>query len=176
MPFAIAGIQLMVYYNQTGALFVYSYEEEGFNFLRPEIFNILFSYKKGLFLYTPLLLIAMFGHVIWFKMQKWQAISSMLFFLSITYFLSSWWNWYYGGSFSSRAYIEYYVFFALPFAIMLQRLSKPYRRVMLGISMVLVLFCQFQTYQYRYMVIHWDNMDKEKYWEVFLNPDFILKK
>lgn len=176
IPIAITAIQLLVYYEQTGAFLVYSYEEEGFNFLNPEMINILFSYKKGLFLYTPILLVAMFGHIIWYKTNKWQASSSLILFIAITYLLSSWWNWYYGGSFSSRAYIEYYLFFALPFAWMLQRLPRNSKKALLAISIVLVLFCQFQTYQYRYMVIHWDNMDKAKYWEVFLNPDFILKK
>jgi len=166
--------QLLIYKVQTGHFLIYSYEEEGFNFLHPHMFDILFSYKKGLFLYTPLLLVAFVGNISWWKQNAYKAAYSMGFFVLITYVLSSWWNWYYGGSFSSRAYIEYYIFFAIPLALLLQSAVKNWERFALkGLLILLILFCQFQTYQYRYMLIHWDNMTKEKYWDVFLDFSFL---
>ena len=49
-------IQLLFYYFQTGDFYIVSYEGESFNFKNPEFFNTLWSYRKGLFLYTPILL------------------------------------------------------------------------------------------------------------------------
>ncbi len=169
---AVVSIQLIVYKIQTGHFYVYSYEDEGFNFMKPEIYNILFSYKKGLFLYTPILLICLFGCVPLFKKSKWQAVSIFGFLGLLTYVLSSWWNWYYGGSFSSRVYLDYLVLFALPLAVLLSHFKTLWKRnALLSGLFVLVLFCQFQTYQYRRNIIHWDQMDKAKYWEVFLDFD-----
>lgn len=171
---AIVCLQLIIYKIQTGNFLIYSYEEEGFNFLSPHMLDILFSYKKGLFLYTPILLLALFGYVTMSKTQTFRAFVLSGFFLLLTYLLSSWWNWYYGGSFSSRAYIEYYLIFLLPLAHLLNNLkSKIWLNSFKAVLVLLVLFCQFQTYQYRYMVIHWDAMTKEKYWDAFLNTDFL---
>ena len=39
------------------------------------------------------------------------------------------------------------------------------RKAYIVVTFVLVLFCQFQTYQYRHMIIHWSDMTKEMYWE-----------
>lgn len=171
---AIVSIQLIVYKIQTGHFLIYSYEEEGFNFLKPEILNILFSYKKGLFVYTPILLITLVGLFPWMREKAWRPMGLFLFLAVLTYVLSSWWNWYYGGSFSSRVYLDYMLLFTLPLAKLAESLSPKWQRSALwGVLLALVLFCQFQTYQYRKMVIHWDGMTKETYWDAFLNFDSI---
>lgn len=165
----IVSIQLVIYKISTGRFIVYSYQEEGFNFLDPHIIDILFSYKKGLFLYTPMYLLAMFGLIPIFKKNKFAAISWMGFFVIITYIFSSWWMWYYGGSFSSRVYVEFLPLFMILFAFLLaEAKTKSLRIALLSLTFVLLAICQIQTFQYRYYEIHWDQMTKEKYWEVFL--------
>ncbi|MFT4521544.1 MAG: hypothetical protein ACI8ZN_000481 [Bacteroidia bacterium] len=165
---AILSIQFIIYYFQTGELFIYAYKEEGFNFRNPQIINILFSYKKGLFVYTPMLFIALWGLYSWFKKNTWQAIWTFSFLAVLTYFLSSWWMWYYGGSFSSRVYIEYFVLFLIPLGYLLDGIKKAAGRHLIHALLIFTLILsQFQTYQYRKMVIHWDGMTKEKYWESF---------
>ena len=165
----IVSIQLIVYKISTGHFIIYSYQEEGFNFLDPHFMDILFSYKKGLFLYTPMYLLAMFGLIPLFKRNKFAAVTWLAFFVFITYIFSSWWMWYYGGSFSSRVYVEYIPVFMILFAILLSDTTQKWGRVaILSISFLLLAACQIQTYQYRYYEIHWDEMNKEKYWDVFL--------
>ncbi|MBI1306056.1 MAG: hypothetical protein GC181_05520 [Bacteroidetes bacterium] len=176
--FLIPALQLVIYKIQCGHFMVYSYEEEGFNFLHPHFFDILFSYKKGLFLYTPLMLISLFGLVPMLTHNRWWSLSLFSFFIILTWVLSSWWNWYYGGSFSSRAYLEYMLIFAWPMAELLKKISGQKRLIkwLFGVAIVLLLLlCQFQTFQYRHMVIHWDSMTQESYWNVFLNFDFLKK-
>lgn len=171
---AIIFIQPLVYKIQTGEFFVYSYGAEGFNFLDPHILDILFSYKKGLFLYTPLVFIALLGLKSLYRKGKFE-FYSLLFFLSfLTYILSSWSSWWYGGSFSSRAYLEFLSLFAILLGLALENFSrKSFKRIYLSLAVLFVVLCQIQTFQYRYYFIHWSEMNKEKYWDVFLRVDLL---
>ena len=165
----IISVQFIIYEISSGHFIVYSYQDEGFNFLDPHFVEILFSYKKGLFLYTPLYLLAMFGLFPIFKKNRFAALSWLLFFISITYVFSSWWMWYYGGSFSSRVYVEYIPLFMILFSILLaEAKSKQWRIALVSLTFIILVVCQVQTYQYRYYEIHWDEMTEEKYWDVFL--------
>jgi len=39
---------------------------------------------------------------------------------------------------------------------------------MIGLVFLLIVFCQIQTYQYRYGYLHWQDMNKELYWDLFM--------
>jgi len=168
----IFSIQLIVWYLQTGDFFVYSYQGESFNFLDPHFFSILFSYRKGLFVYTPVLLIATLS-IIWFAYKKhfYLLFTWVAFFVLLTYLLSSWWCWYYGCSYGLRAYIDFYAIFLIPFAIMLDRIKKVPRLLIIALSLSTIPLNIIQTYQYKEYILHWVNMDKEKYWKVFLKTN-----
>lgn len=83
----------------------------GFNFLHPEIFNVLFSTNNGLLLWTPLVAIALVG-TIWslFKQNclfpKSIHAVTLLYFLWQTYLISSWSIWWQGASYSGRMFIS----------------------------------------------------------------------
>jgi hypothetical protein len=172
--FLIISIQLLIYKISTGDYWVYSYGEEGFNWTNPHFFDMLFSYRKGLFLYTPIYLVSLVGLVFLWKERKFELLSWIGFFLLITYVFSSWWMWYYGGSFSSRVYIEYLPFFMILMAIAFQNIkTKPIRIAYISLIVLLILICQIQIFQYRYYKIHWSDMTKEMYWDVFLRVDRI---
>ena len=168
----IVSIQLIIYKLSTGSFIVYSYGEEGFNFGSPHFLDILFSYKKGLFLYTPLFLVSLLGTYFLWKNNKFQFYSIALFLGFITYIFSSWWMWYYGGSFSSRVYIEYIPLFMILLGGSFQKINKKtFRNTFLAAIIGLIVLCQIQTYQYRYYQIHWVDMNAERYWDVFLRVD-----
>jgi hypothetical protein len=174
---AMISVQVVIYTIQTGHLWVYSYGEEGFNFLHPHMLAILFSYKKGLFLYTPLLLISLTGLYFLWKKDRFSACWLTGFLFLLTYVLSSWWMWYYGGSFSSRVYIEYFSIFAILLGLSLEGFKGLIpRRIYISVIILLIFICQIQTYQYRYYFIHWSEMNKEKYWEVFMRIDLLMQK
>ena len=166
---SIIFIQFLIYKISTGNWFVYSYQNEGFQFGNPHLIDILFSYRKGLFLYTPLYLVSLLGLYFVWKKSKYKALTWLGFFLLITYVFSSWWMWYYGGSFSSRVYVEYLPYFAILLGLCFKFIQQKLLKVsFVSLTVLLIGFCQFQTYQYRYMLIHWSDMNKEKYWDVFL--------
>lgn len=165
----IIGLQPLVYFIQTGNLFVYSYAEEGFNFLSPHPIDMLFSFKKGLFVYTPVLLFIIPAVFFFVRKDKSRVIPMIVFLGSVLYVFSSWWNWWYGGSFSQRVFIEYYPFFFLLIALWLNSLGVKVKSLVIGLMILLMAFNQFQTYQYRYNIIHWEDMNMERYKNVFLD-------
>jgi len=169
---AIVSIQMILFKLQTGKYWIFTYGNEGFHFLKPEIINILFSYKKGLFLYTPMYLVSLTGIYFLYKKQKLSGILLMVFLFLFTYVVSSWWNWWYGGSFSSRVYVDILAFFMLPLAFLIDAVKSKIRKILLILCLfLLVSICQIQTFQYRYYKIHWEDMTKEKYWDNFLRID-----
>lgn len=165
---AMTSIQLWWYYAAVGEFFIDSYTYETFDFSRPEMVNFLFSYRKGLFLYTPIYLISLFGLYPIYRQRPFEAIYFFGFFILITYIFSSWWMWYYGGSFSARVFVDFLPIFSIPLAILLEKSSRRLRPFIIGLVLALVVLCQLQTYQYRYYIIHYSEMTKSMYWDHFL--------
>lgn len=167
--FSLISFQSILYRIQTGRFWIRSYGNEGFNWFDPHIIDILFSFKKGLFVYTPMLLLAALGLLLLWRKNRFQTVTLTAFLAVVVYVLSSWWSWWYGGSFSGRAFVEYLPFFALPLAILIQHSTIKIRPIIVSLMFVFLALNQFQTYQYRYYIIHWESMDKERYWDVFLS-------
>ncbi|HTA26805.1 MAG TPA: hypothetical protein VK809_03385, partial [Bacteroidia bacterium] len=168
----IVFIQPLVWFLQTGSFFVYSYPGESFYFNHPRFIDILFSYKNGWYLYTPLMFFTGLGSliVLWMK-NKFQLICFILFTVIIIYVLSSWWCWWYGG-FGNRAFIDFYPEFALALGMVFMYLrSRMSWSLVIAISILCVFFNIFQTLQYYNFIIPYGDMNKEKYWKIFLKRD-----
>lgn len=173
---SIISIQLIIYKIQCGSFFVYSYLGEGFNWTNPQIINFLFSYKKGFFLYTPVALISISGYIFLWRKNRFEFYSLVLFLCFLVYVLSSWWNWWYGGSFSSRVLMDFYVFQALLLLFSYRIAEKNIKKsIIISVCLLVIIICQIQAYQYRYDIIINDGMTKEQYWDVFLRVDRLLK-
>lgn len=169
--------QIIIYKISTGLFFVYSYGGETFNLLHPHIADFLFSYKKGLFLYSPLILLFLLagGYFFW-KKNRYSFYTFFGFLLITVLILSSWWNWWYGGSFSSRVFMEFLPFVAIAGGTALEYMLPSVKKIYTYFIVILVIICQIQIFQYRYYYIHWSEMTKEKYWDVFLRVDKLIKK
>lgn len=164
---AIVFIQFIAWYIQTGDFFVWSYSNEGFYFSKPEIINFLFSFRKGFFIYTPFAFLAILIFIISFRKNKSTLIKAILFLVLIFYILSSWWNWYYGDSYSSRVMIDFLPIIALLFAISLDKLRIVVQRIVVISAFIMVLLNVFQSYQYYYNIMSRYDMSFEKYKYVF---------
>lgn len=172
---SLVSLQFIVYRIGTGSFFMYSYKGEGFDFLHPHFIDFLFSYKKGFFVYTPTLFVALVGLIPLYRSNKFIFYSISAFLLVLVYVLSSWEMWYYGGSFSQRVMIDFYALFAILMATLLQNIKNTgIKKWVLTFFILLLLVNQVQTYQYRRAIIHWSDMTKERYWEVFLRVDKLL--
>lgn len=165
-------IQLLLFYLQTGQIYVYTYQGEGFDFSNPEISNVLFSYRKGLFVYTPLLLFSFLGLIFLIRKNTFRFISGLMYLLIATYVISSWWNWYYGDSYGMRAFIDQFPFFIILLEYFLYKIRfSKIRPAVYLIFFFLVVVNLFQTYQYEHNILDRDSMNKEKYWYVFMKTD-----
>jgi len=137
---------------------------------------VLFSYRKGLFVYTPVLLLAL-GGLIWLlhRREGYLLITWLGFFLLLTYVLSSWHAWWYGCSYGQRPFIDFYAAFFIPIALMLDRARLGLKVPLILAAAITVPLNLIQTYQYSVYILHWIDMDKDKYWKVFLKQDDIYR-
>lgn len=115
--------QLLYWHTATGHWFAYSYGDEPFYWLAPQLSNFLFSVRKGLFFWSPVLFLAIIGMVVAYKMREKLYTGLIVFFLLNVYVSSAWWSWYYGGSFGQRVAVDYMCLFAVFIAALLSRLE-----------------------------------------------------
>ncbi|HPE78156.1 MAG TPA: hypothetical protein PLC80_18825 [Draconibacterium sp.] len=163
--------QMLYWKAQTGHYIFNSYMDQGkFFFLEPQIINGLFSYRKGWLIYTPVMILAIFGFF-WLRKYASNLFLPILIFTVINiYMVYSWWCWWYGGSYGSRPMIDMYGIMAIPMAAILEKILSGKIRLK-SIAAVLLLgliwLNQFQMNQYRTSLLHWDSMTKEAYWGIF---------
>ncbi len=173
----LMGVQPLMYFLSSGEWFVDSYPGEGFDFTNPHMWDFLFSFKKGLFVYAPVLAFASMGIFVIWKSSKPQAVYLVGGFLFLVYMLSSWTNWWYGGSFGSRVLVEYLVIFAFLLQLILDRIqTMKLKRSIIATICALALFTQFQSWQYRKGIIHWEKMNAERYWDVLFDVERLDQK
>ena len=165
-------IQLVLWYIETGSFFIYSYQGEGFNFAHPAFFKVLFSYRKGFFVYAPLLLLSLLWLIPAILKKHYFLVASWLgFFILFTYIISSWWVWGFGASFGHRAFVDFYIIFLIPLALLIHQLHSKWKAVFIFLCVLTVPLNMVQTKQYRHFILHWGEMDKMSYWKVFLKLD-----
>jgi hypothetical protein len=172
----LAGLPQLLYWKSVSGDFMhYTYGGEGFIFSRPQLMNVLFSFKKGWLIYTPLMIFAIIGFVALFKKNKSVFWALLVFFLLNTFVISSWSNWWYASSFGHRAFIQSYALMAIPLAAFLTWIYSKSNSLRIGISVVITLLFSlniFQHYQYSNFLIDPYRMTAEYYWNVFLKTSF----
>lgn len=191
----IPWIPQFLYWKQvTGMYIVNSYSSVGsaFYFGNPHIIDFLFSYRKGWFVYTPIMFLAVLGFISLYRMKRGLFYPLLVHLVLAIYVLSSWWSWWYGGSYGMRSMVDLYGLLSIPLAagIMVFRNVGLSRRIVLAAVLSFLVFLSiFQTYQYTKVLIHWVGMTKKSYWTIFLRakdrygywqnltePDFVLAR
>jgi hypothetical protein len=160
---------------QTGIWLYYSYNDEGFFWTKPKIWQGLFSFRKGWFIYTPIMFFAVVGFYPLIKKHYWVGLMITLTFVLFVYVTFSWWCWWYGGGFGARTMIDFYPYMAFGLAALMGLLIKQ-NTLVKGLLAVVIIFTIhlniFQTKQYHLSLIHWDSMTYESYKAVFLKEKF----
>ncbi len=176
VPIILAGCvtifpQLLYWHTATGHWFVYSYGGESFYWLQPQLANFLFSVRKGLFFWSPLLLLAVAGMILAFQRRRQLYTGLVVFFLVIVYVSSAWWSWYYGGSYGQRVAVDFMCLFTVFLAYIFSRLEEMRRRdggsgrykaaacgvyAYCALCIAWNILCMFA---YWYRVLPWDEAD-----------------
>jgi hypothetical protein len=155
----------------TGSWIFFSYQNtEGFDFLSPHIFNVLFSFKKSWFIYTPIIIFPIIGIYLVRKANRNIFLAILVFFLANFYLLSSWAAWWNGGSFGMRYFVDSYPVMAIPFGYTLLAIGNQKKLIQFVLGLVMVFFVVlnlFQTWQYMYGIIPESRMTWPYYKRIF---------
>ena len=165
--------QMIYWYLKTGSLIYDSYKNPGvgLDFLSPHIINILFSYRKGWLLYTPIMIFSLAGFYFVYKYNKQIFYAAVIYFLFSFYVIASWTEWWYGAAFSTRPLITTYPVLAicLGYFLLFIEKRKLITRVLFGITAVFFIFLnQFQWWQYKNYILDPYRETKQYYWATFL--------
>lgn len=169
----IGCIQLRYWKFATGHWIINSYNNpgEGMDFLTPHLWQVLFSFRKGWYIYTPIMFLATIGIYYTHKLHREMAWPITLFFLCNLYLIACWSCWWYAGSFSQRAFIQSYPLMAIALGSLIQAASESKRKIfqiggpiLLGL---LILFNLFQSWQYRQRIIDPERMTRQAYFANF---------
>lgn len=168
---AVFSIQPLLWYAQTGTFYAYGYRGEGFHWTRPEVIKVLFGFRRGLFLWTPMMLLPALCVLLLWRTDRLRSATAMLYWSVSTYIISSWWIWYYGGGYASRVHIDHYPILVLPMVLVVtdwSGLRWAVARLFLAATIALNLA---QLWQYNNGFLHHESMDRAKYAYAFLRFD-----
>lgn len=168
--------QMLFWNARTGHLLYFSYGGEQFFWTDPQLINVLFSYRKGLFVYTPLIIFSLIGF--WFMPKSLARLRNVFIFLFVLnlYVVSCWWDWFFGGCFAARSFVQHFSYLSFPLAALVAYVFEYENKtwVKSAVQFVCIIFFSlgislnlFQTYQYNANLIHPFGMSKKTYWLVF---------
>lgn len=170
----VAGyVQLFYWKYVTGHWLYYSYQDPGvgFDFKSPHTLDFLFSFRKGWFIYTPLMVLSIIGfYFLWLK-NRIMFWGFLAYFIINLYIVSSWSVWWYaGGSYSSRSLVSSYVLLLIPMGYLLHEVSKKktlFQWLFMPIFGLLLLLNLFQTWQFNKGILNGERITKAYYFRVF---------
>lgn len=165
-------IQVWFTYLQMGQVRLNSYSNEGFtNWNDPYFMEILVGFRKGIFIYGPVMLLLIPGLIWMFFRNRRMFVGILVFILLSTYVMSSWWCWWYGGSLGFRPIVDFYGIWIIPIAY-LAHYSKMGGRVLILI-LVSGFVWVYQTYEFqkKRAIIHYDYMNYGTWKSIFMKTD-----
>ncbi len=170
--------QLLYWKIQSNQWFFFSYgTNEQFFWADPQFINVLFSYRKGWLIYTPLMSFSLIGFVLLYKKNKVLFFCTVSYFLLNLYVISCWWDWTYGGSFGMRALVQSYAILIIPMGYFIAYIyeSVAFKKMKIIIRALILFFCflnVFQSNLYKHNIVSFDGMTKEAYWFTFLKKNY----
>lgn len=178
--FSVVLLQLFYWHYVSGQWLVYSYRDQGFNFIRPHAFVFSWSYRAGWLRYSPMMLLCFVGFLIYAWRGK-NKLAVMLFFALNYYIVSSWNVWDYG-SYSGRAMIQSYPVLLFAMATLIELIIQK-KHLVLVATPVVALFLYINIW-WTYQAHNKDGVidalctNKEYYWKMvgrWSLPEKILK-
>ncbi len=154
---SMLALQIFVFISQYGSLWELPYLKEGaeqghgasFNWVQPEMLNVLFSGFHGLFAWHPLLLLGVVGLIISKKITAPLRWILLIAFLLQVYFIGSWWAWWQGASFGGRMFCSCSLIFILGLAAFWEQFKgKTWRLVPVVITIFFMLWNALLVMQY----------------------------
>jgi hypothetical protein len=109
--------QLLYWHTITGRFVINPYgSSPRLDLLHPHLLEAAFSVRKGLFFWTPLLVLAVAGLPLLRRISAGLFWGAAVFLVVDFWIVASWTEWWYGGSFGQRPIVDVLPIYALGFA------------------------------------------------------------
>ena len=168
---AIGSIQLIYWKIASGQWIYYSYDNpaEGLDFASPYLAEVLFSFRKGWLIYTPVMAFAILGLIPIIRSRfagKWGLLVTLILHF---YLFSCWTNWWYAESFSARPLVQAYPLWIIALGLGWQVVySKKFVRYLtFAMAVAFIGLNLFQSWQVSQSILHPSRTTQAYYWEVF---------
>ncbi|MBS4057623.1 MAG: hypothetical protein KGZ82_09940 [Bacteroidales bacterium] len=166
----LAGLpQISYYYHYTGKIFLDTYTDpqSSLDFSNPRFAWVLFSFRKGWFIYAPLMFFAVLGFFPLWKRHP-TIVPALIIFTALNLFIIA--------SFTSlisygwRAFIQSYALLVFPLAASIAFIAKKHKFIQWLSVLVLSFFIwlsAIQGYQIMWGIIDGSRMTKAYYFRIF---------
>jgi len=165
--------ELAYLYRITGTAFANPYQATPgvhLDLLRPHLLGVLFSVRKGLFFWTPLLILAVAGLPLLRRTARPLFVPAVAYLIVVTWIVASWSQWFYGGSFGMRALIDAMPVFALGLAALYESARGALARRGLNIAIALTtLLAVHGMVAYWLKAIPYDQTTLHQYLDSFVH-------
>jgi len=145
-------------------------QKNHFTFIAPYLPDVLFSFRKGWLIYTPVMIFSILGFYFLAGKNPFIFYSTFLFFIINLHIVASWRIWWGGESFGQSAMIPSYAVLALSLGYFLDWLVQKKGYIKIPLSILLCLFVilnLFQTWQYTHGILDPSRVTREYYGAVF---------
>lgn len=162
--------QLLVWMRFENTLFSDRYAAYGFDWLHPHVFEVLFGFEAGFFVYTPLCFLFLFGLFQVFRENRFRFIIAFAFVVLLIYFFSAYSAYTYFDGLGIRVLVDYYAVFALLGAKLFMHFNEKlvlFTAVLMP-ALVLVFVNLVYTYQSSAGILLRSGMNFEKWNYIFL--------
>ena len=169
----IALPQISYWYIKTGHIIYDTYKNPGvgLDLTSPHILNILFSFRKGWLIYTPIMLFSLIGFYHLYQNRKDIFYACFIYFIASFYIISSWSEWWYGAAFSVRPLITLYPILAVSlgyFLLWIHSKSILFKFSITGSIIFFVFLNQFQWWQLKNYILDPYRTTNAYYFRTFL--------
>lgn len=162
--------QLAIYKAATGHWIVNAYSDGTFHFASPHLAGVLFSVQKGLFFWSPVLMLSVFGFFVAHGRERNLLVATVFVLAVDIYLIASWHVWWFGGSYGHRGFTDSFglmaIFLAACFAWTAAR--PRLRPVVACLATAAVALSVVQMLQYWMGIIPTDSTTWPQYRALFL--------
>ncbi|MBV8395943.1 MAG: hypothetical protein JO064_06755 [Actinobacteria bacterium] len=166
--------QLAYWYRITGHVLINPYEvvvpPVHEDLLHPHLVGVLFSVRKGLFFWTPILLLAVAGLPALRRKAPPLFLPTVVYLPVVTWVVASWSRWWYDGSFGMRGLVDAMPVFALGLASIVETARQPAaRRALLAGMAVTTVLALHGMVSYWLRSIPYDHTTFREYLQSFVH-------
>ena len=145
----IGSIQPLYWKWVSGHWIVYSYGNEGFDWLSPHFYNGIFSSRSGWITYSPAMLLVFAGFPFLYNKSKQLFFGVAVFSAAFMYLCFAWQTWWYGGSLGIRSMVQSYPLLVIAITAFFEwflKQAKLWRLIMAAF----LLFCTYYNFWLTY--------------------------